>query len=109
MLPGGLPSNAADPMEWVHCHIARQPVPPSERVIAAPAQLSAMVMKLLVKTAVERYQTAARVESALRRCVDALRPYGRGDPFPLGAQVPSDRLVVPSRLDRREREINTQL
>ena len=29
MLTGALPFTAADPMEWVHCHIARQPVPPA--------------------------------------------------------------------------------
>ena len=28
MLTGALPFTASDPMEWVHCHIARQPVPP---------------------------------------------------------------------------------
>jgi serine/threonine protein kinase len=28
MLTGSLPFTASDPMEWVHCHIARQPVPP---------------------------------------------------------------------------------
>src|SRR6201999_1254065 len=27
-LTGGLPFAASDPMEWVHCHIARQPTPP---------------------------------------------------------------------------------
>jgi serine/threonine protein kinase len=27
MLAGTLPFTAADPMEWVHCHIARQPAP----------------------------------------------------------------------------------
>ena len=32
MLTGSLPFTATDPMEWVHCHIARQPVSPSERV-----------------------------------------------------------------------------
>src|ERR1700751_1870347 len=36
MFTGGLPFNAADPMEWVHCHIARQPVPPNERVAPVP-------------------------------------------------------------------------
>src|SRR5258705_2017280 len=44
MLTGQLPFTAADPMEWVHCHIARQPVQPNGRV-AVPAQLSAIVMK----------------------------------------------------------------
>src|SRR5216683_7572721 len=27
MLTGSLPFTAADPMEWVHCHIARKPMP----------------------------------------------------------------------------------
>src|SRR6202171_2983744 len=36
MLTGQLPFTAADPMEWVHCHIARQPVPPHEQVAGVP-------------------------------------------------------------------------
>ena len=31
MLTGVLPFAAADPLEWVHCHIARQPVAPADR------------------------------------------------------------------------------
>ena len=31
MLTGTLPFTASDPMEWVHCHIAKQPLPPAER------------------------------------------------------------------------------
>src|SRR6202041_3357759 len=46
MLTGVLPFSAADPMEWIHCHIARQPTPPSERSDGIPAPLSAIVMKL---------------------------------------------------------------
>src|SRR5256886_2165466 len=63
MLTGTLPFMAADPMEWVHCHIARQPVPPDERVAGIPEPLAAIVMKLLAKTAEERYQTAAGLET----------------------------------------------
>src|SRR6267142_1729717 len=69
MLTRQLPFTAADPMEWVHCHIARQPVPPNERVAGIPGPLSALVVKLLAKTAEERYQTAAGVEADLRRCL----------------------------------------
>jgi serine/threonine protein kinase len=36
MLTGSIPFTAADPMAWMHCHIARQPVPPSERVPIVP-------------------------------------------------------------------------
>jgi serine/threonine protein kinase len=67
MLTGGLPFSASDPMEWVHCHVARQPVPPSERSPGVPGSVSAIIMKLLAKTAEDRYQTAAGVDSDLRR------------------------------------------
>ena len=109
MLTGALPFKAADPMEWVHCHIARQPVPPDEYAAEIPAPLSAVVMKLLAKTAEERYQTAAGVEAALRRCLAAWESFGRIDPFPLGTQDASDRLMIPERLYGREREIETLL
>ena len=39
MLTGALPFAAADPLEWVHCHIARQPMPPDERVAGIPGPL----------------------------------------------------------------------
>ncbi|SEE73765.1 PAS domain S-box-containing protein [Rhizobiales bacterium GAS191] len=109
MLTGTLPFAAGDPMEWVHCHTARQAVSPSERVTAVPVQLSAIVMKLLAKTAEERYQTAAGVEADLRRCLAAWELCGRLDPFPLGTQDASDRLLIPERLYGREREIDTLL
>src|SRR5580704_15043897 len=66
MLTGVLPFTATDPLEWVHCHIARHPVPPNERLEGISEQISAIVMKLLAKTPEERYQTAAGVESDLR-------------------------------------------
>jgi len=107
MLTGMLPFTAADPMEWVHCHIARQPVPPDERVADVPGQLSAIVMKLLAKTAEDRYQTAAGLAIDLRRCLSAWEATGRIEPFPLGQKDGSDRLLVPERLYGREREIDT--
>jgi PAS domain S-box-containing protein len=109
MLTGQLPFTAADPMEWVHCHIARQPVPLNERVSGVPGPLSAVVMKLLAKTAEERYQTATGVEADLRRCLAAWESHGRIEPFLLGAHDASDRLLIPERLYGREREIDTLL
>jgi PAS domain S-box-containing protein len=109
MLTGTLPFTATDPMEWVHCHIARQPVPPDERTLAIPGALSVLTMKLLAKTAEERYQTAAGVETDLRRCLAEWESQGRIDPFPLGAHDASDRLLIPEQLYGREREIETLL
>src|ERR1700693_1463923 len=100
-----LPFPAADPMEWVHCHIARQSAPPNERVAGVPGPLSAIVIKLLAKTGEERYQTAAGVEADLRRCLADLELYGRIDRFQLGEHDGSDRLLIPEKLYGREREI----
>jgi predicted ATPase/signal transduction histidine kinase len=87
MLTGGLPFTASDPMEWVHCHIARQAVPPSQRVEGVPAAISAIAMKLLAKTAEERYQTAIGVEYDLRQCLDLLEGSRPRDPFVRRARI----------------------
>jgi hypothetical protein len=109
MLTGSLPFTAADPIEWVHCHIARRPVPPSERLETVPAAVSAVILKLLAKSAEERYQTAAGLERDLRRCLVAWEAQRRIDAFPLGEQDTSDRLLIPQKLYGREREIETLL
>jgi PAS domain S-box-containing protein len=108
LLTGALPFAAADPLEWVHCQIACQPVPPVDRV-AIPEPLSAITMKLLAKNAEERYQTAAGLEADLRRCLAEWESHGRIDPFPLGAHDSSDRLMIPEKLYGREREIDALL
>ena len=108
MLTGALPFAAADPLEWVHCHIARQPTPPGDRA-AVPEPLSAIIMKLLAKNAEERYQTASGLEADLRRCLAEWQSHGRIDPFPLGAHDSSDRLLIPEKLYGREREIDALL
>src|ERR1700722_4610479 len=108
MLTGILPFFATDPLEWVHCHIARQPVPLGDRA-AVPEPLSGIVMKLLAKNAEERYQTASGLEADLRRCLVEWESHGRIDPFPLGAHDWSDRLLIPEKLYGREREIDALL
>src|SRR5215469_6698186 len=108
MLTGALPFTAEDPLEWVHCHIARQPIPPAARS-AVPEPLSSLTMKLLAKNAEERYQTASGVEADLRRCLAEWELNGRIDSFVLGAHDTSDRLIVPEKLYGREREVETLL
>ena len=49
-----------------------------------PEPVAAIVMKLLAKTAEDRYQTAAGVEADLRTCLKAWQAHGRIDTFPLG-------------------------
>src|SRR5208283_4913857 len=105
MLTGCLPFAASDAMEWVHCHVARRPVPPDQRNRGIPSTVSSVVMKLLAKTAEERYQTAAGVESDLRRCLENWEKLGRIHPFSIGMHDVSERLWIPERLYGRGQEV----
>jgi serine/threonine protein kinase len=107
ILTGALPFNAADPMEWVHWHIARKPLPPTARVKTIPAQVSHVVIKLLAKTSEERYQTAAGAERDLRRCLADWERLHRIDDFPLGEHDAPDRLLIPEKLYGRQREVDS--
>ena len=109
MLTGDLPFSASDPMGWVHCHIARQPTPPSERLKDIPGPVSAIIMKLLAKTAEDRYQTATGAESDLRRCLAEWDAQGHIDEFPPGEHDTPDRLLIPEKLYGRESEVDTLL
>jgi hypothetical protein len=66
-------------------------------------------MKLLAKTAEERYQTAAGVENDLRRCLTEWEARGCIDDFVLGEDDTPDRLLIPEKLYGRAREIDTLL
>jgi PAS domain S-box-containing protein len=110
ILTGCLPFTASDPMEWVHCHIAKQPANPSRRRPEVPEPISALVLKLLSKTAEERYQTAAGLEFDLRKCLlEWERGSGGASPhhieeFPLGEHDVADRLLIPEKLYGRTLE-----
>ena len=106
---GGLPFTAHDPMEWVHCHIARLPLSPSRRRSEIPDQLSAIILKLLAKAPEERYQTASGVEADLRQCLSTLKGHGRIDSFPLGTRDVPSWMIVPEKLYGREREVGMLL
>ncbi|WP_236169164.1 trifunctional serine/threonine-protein kinase/ATP-binding protein/sensor histidine kinase [Pseudomonas atacamensis] len=107
MLTGSLPFSASEPMEWVHCHIARLPMPVCERVATVPPMFSRVVMKLLAKTAEERYQSAVGVEHDLRRCLDDWRRMRQIETFTLDEQGACERLLIPEKLYGREHEVQT--
>src|SRR5208282_1422789 len=109
MLTGRLPFTAADPMEWVHCHIAHKPTPPAERSPAIPAPISNIVLKLLAKPAEERHQTAAGLVHDLRHCLEQWEAHGRVEAFSLGERDMPDRLMIPEKLYGREREVEALL
>jgi PAS domain S-box-containing protein len=107
LMTGSVPFTASDPMAGVHAHIAGRPVPPAERRHDIPDVVSAIVMKLLAKTAEDRYQTAAAVERDLRQCLAHWEAEQRIDAFALAEDDTPDRLVIPEKLYGRAREIDT--
>src|SRR5262245_46569497 len=109
MVTGALPFTASDPMEWVHCHIARQPLPPAEKRKDLSPAVSAIIVKLLAKTAEERYQTAAGVADDLQRCLAEWERHHSIRDFPLGQNDTPDRLLIPEKLYGRKSEIETLL
>jgi PAS domain S-box-containing protein len=109
MLTGSLPFAAADPMEWVHCHIARHPIPLRQWRQDVPEIVSAIILKLLSKTAEDRYQTAAGLVADLRKCLTEWESHKCIKSFSLGQHDISDRLHTPEKLYGRDREIKTLL
>lgn len=105
LLTGGLPFVARDPMEMIHCHIARQPIPPAEKLAAIPVAVSAIVMKLLAKAAEDRYRTAAGLKSDFTRCLQDWETNGAIKPFRLGSHDSPNKLLFREKLYGRQEDI----
>lgn len=106
MLTGSLPFTAVDPMEWIHCHIAKAPAAPRVRLPSIPETLSKIVMKLLAKTAEDRYQTAIGVENDLNHCLAQWQSEKRITEFALDEHGAAENLLIPEKLYGRENEVD---
>ena len=105
MLTGRLPFEARDPLEWVHCHVARAPPSPAQVVPDVPEAVARIVLKLLAKMPEDRYQSARGLRLDLERCLAQWRARARVEPFALGERDVSDRLQIPQKLYGRERQV----
>ena len=105
MLSGRLPFTTTTTAELIHDHIARQPRTVCSLNPEVPEGLSAIIMKLLSKSTEERYQSALGVAKDLERCQLQLQENGRVQPFTLGTDDLSSRLLVPQRLYGRAQEL----
>jgi serine/threonine protein kinase len=109
LLTHQLPFETTDPLELIHCHIARIPTPPHQLIPAIPPTVSNLVMKLLAKTAEERYQSAGGLKVDLEECLSQLQLTGVISDFPLARQDISGNFQIPQHLYGRTQEIETLL
>jgi predicted ATPase/signal transduction histidine kinase len=129
MLCGEVPFKATDAMELVHCHIAKQPVPLGEIIWAKDQNSSVkitrdnptfksqngeiikaicdIVMKLLAKTAEDRYQSGYGLKADLEQCLNQLQQTGKNCNFIPGERDKSGQFLIPQKLYGREAQVAT--
>lgn len=109
LLTNQLPFTTNDALELVHCHIAKQPLIPSEINPEIPQIISEIVMKLMAKNAEERYQNAFGIQADLEECLQQLKTNKNISNFPLSRHDISDKFQIPQKLYGRKAEIETLL
>ncbi len=105
LLTGKLPFISQDPMELVHCHLAKQPITAAKINPEIPLVLSEIVSKLMEKNAENRYQSALGLKHDLEKCLAQLQETGEIKAFVLGKQDICDRFIIPEKLYGRESEV----
>jgi len=108
LLAGRLPFTCNDPIELVHCHIAK--IPPAlgnKRKI--PEVVADIVMKLMAKNAEDRYQSTWRLKADLKECEKQWHKSSNITQFTLGQNDVCDRFDIPQKLYGREGEISRLL
>lgn len=105
LLSGQLPFESQDPIELVHCHIARVPAPVNQINPDVPAIVAAIVSKLMAKNAEDRYQSAVGLKHDLQQCLTQWQETGVIAEFSLGQKDLCDRFNIPEKLYGRETEV----
>jgi len=109
LLTGTLPFTSDDPLELMHCHIAKVPVPVNQVKPAVPVIVAAIVTKLMAKNAEDRYQSALGLKHDLEQCLRQWKTTGEIVEFELGQRDLSDRFLIPEKLYGRQAEVKALL
>jgi serine/threonine protein kinase len=86
MLTGRLPFGARDPLEWVHCHVARVPRSPEQIVPDLPEPIAKIIMKLLAKMPEDRYLKLRHLPLETQQALELAAS--------IGATVDSETLAI---------------
>ncbi|MBE9228436.1 AAA family ATPase [Phormidium sp. LEGE 05292] len=109
LLTRNLPFQSNDPMELVHCHIAKAAPLVREINPQIPSVLSEIISKLMAKNAEDRYQSALGLKYDLEKCLCQLKETGEIHRFEIGRRDVCDRFLIPDKLYGRETEVETLL
>ncbi|MEG4121821.1 AAA family ATPase [Microcoleus sp. N9_B4] len=109
LLTGELPFPAKDPMELVHCHIAKASPLVHKINSEIPSTISKIVNKLMAKNAEDRYQSALGIKIDLENCLTQIRETGQIKYFEIAQRDVSDRFIIPDKLYGRETEVQVLL
>lgn len=109
LLTGQLPFQSDDPLELVHCHIAKPAPSICDLRPEVPAVMGQIVTKLMAKNVEDRYQSALGLKYDLEVALHQLNTTGTIDLFELATRDRSDRFGVPEKLYGREQEVRTLL
>ena len=104
LLTGTLPFATHDPMELVHAHIAKQPVPPVELNKNVPIVINDIILQLLNKNAEDRYQSAFGLRRDLETCWQQWQDAKKIESFALGEHDVYARFQMPQKLYGRIQE-----
>ncbi|MBP0027621.1 AAA family ATPase [Roseofilum sp. Guam] len=109
LLAGELPFKSNDPMELIHCHLAKTPQPLDSVNPQIPEILSGAIAKLMAKTAEDRYQSAYGIKADLEICWQQWRESQTVRPFILAQQDRRGTFSIPQKLYGRESEVRQLL
>ena len=109
LLVGKLPFQSEDPLELVHCHIAKIPPPPHQTNPGIPLVVSDIVLKLMAKNTEDRYQSSAGLKHDLGMCLKQCQETGTVSEFKLGQYDHSDYFAIPEKLYGRQVEVHELL
>jgi predicted ATPase len=109
LVTGVPPFVTTEPVELIHAHLARLPMPPHERNTKVPLGLSALILKLLAKTPEERYQTTEALFADLQSMQAQWTRTGHVESFSLARLDVARALRIPEKLFGRADETQVLL
>ena len=109
IVTGRLPFESDDPLALVHAHVAKQPPVANDINPDVPPILAEIILKLMAKSAEDRYQGGHGLQRDIEKCLGELESTGLIRQFELAEYDPPSRFELHQRFYGRELEIKKLL